>query len=193
MPAKPAACPHCELTMLAVHARARSGYCLLLDQCGQCGGVWCDRWELYPLDADEAQRIDPVDTAGLQAESVTPRRPGRCPRCTVALRPFRDPGLPVGARIERCAVCDGMWLNRGELRRIKQHAPARRTVVDAALLARVGAQLGASTSWAQVSNLDAATYTPDPSLGDDLPSWRDALSGSGPWAALASLLGLLWR
>jgi len=179
--------------MLAVHARARSGYCLLLDQCPSCGGVWCDRWELYPLDAAEALRIDPLDAAGLRAAAAAPPQPGRCPRCTVALQPFRDPALPADARIERCAVCDGMWLNRGELRRVKQRTPARPAVGDAALLARVGAQLGASTAWAEVGNLDAATYSADASSDEDDSSWRAALRSAAPWVALASLLNLLLR
>ena len=51
MPSLPAPCPHCAVTMDQVTAHARSGYCLILDQCRRCGGIWCDRWELYPLDA----------------------------------------------------------------------------------------------------------------------------------------------
>ena len=51
MPSRPAPCPHCAVTMREVTAHARTGYGLLLDQCPRCGGIWCDRWELFPLDA----------------------------------------------------------------------------------------------------------------------------------------------
>jgi Zn-finger nucleic acid-binding protein len=178
--------------MHSVSARARSGYCLLLDQCPHCGGIWCDRWELYPLSADEAARLEALDDATLRAPDPATEAPGRCPRCTAALRPFRDPALPADARIERCAVCDGMWLNRGELSRLKRQTPTRPPGADAELIARVGGQLGASTTWSQVGNLDAATYAADdaPPGGED---WRTALSDAGPWFALAALLRLLWR
>lgn len=192
MPTKPADCPHCGVPMHSVSARARSGYCLLLDQCPRCGGIWCDRWELYPLAAEEAARLEALDDAKLRAAHPAAATPGRCPRCTAALRPFRDPALPADARIERCAVCDGMWLNRGELSRLKQRTPARPPGADAELIARVGGQLGASTAWSKVGNLDAATYAADdgPPGGED---WRTALSNAGPWLALAALLRLLWR
>ncbi|MEO8601737.1 MAG: zf-TFIIB domain-containing protein [bacterium] len=193
MPTKPAACPHCAVVMRAVGARSRNGYSLLLDQCPQCGGIWCDRWELYPLDAGEALRIDTVDQAQLQAAVPQRDAPGRCPRCTAPLHPFRDPALPSDARIERCAVCDGMWLNRGVLSRIKRRTPPRPAGADAALVTRVGKQLGASTEWASVGNLDAATYAADESADGDDTSWRSALRQGGPWLALAALLRLLLR
>jgi Zn-finger nucleic acid-binding protein len=130
----------------------------------------------------------------LHARSPT-ATPGRCPRCTAALRPFRDPALPADARIERCAVCDGMWLNRGTLSRVKRRAPppaALTPAAEAALVAHAGSQLGASSAWANVSNLDAATYAVDdaPDGGED---WRTALSKLGPWVALAALVRLLLR
>jgi Zn-finger nucleic acid-binding protein len=178
--------------MQTVRARARSGYCLLLDQCSRCGGIWCDRWELYPLSAEDAARLDPVDAAKLHGQTATPAPPGRCPRCTATLRPFRDPTLPADARIERCAVCDGMWLNRGELARMKRQMPPRRPGDDAELIARVGGQLGASTAWSQVSNLDAATYAADDAPPDGA-NWRDTLRSASPWLALAAAVRLLLR
>jgi Zn-finger nucleic acid-binding protein len=192
MPTKPADCPHCGVVMRPVSARARSGYCLLLDQCPTCGGIWCDRWELYPLSAEDAARLDPLDAAKLRDPTAAAAPPGRCPRCTAALHPFRDPTLPADARIERCAVCDGMWLNRGELARLKRHTPRRAPGADAELIARVGGQLGAATTWSQVSNLDAATYAADdaPPDGED---WRSALRGASPWLALAAAVRLLLR
>src|SRR5690606_23055822 len=126
----PAPCPHCGVLMHGVSARATNGYRLVLDQCAQCGGIWCDRWELYPLDAAEAERLDAVDTDLLAVPPPAPVRPGRCPRCTCALRPFRDPLLPDDAVIERCPVCDGMWCKRGALRRAKHKARSRLATAD---------------------------------------------------------------
>ena len=188
MPSLPAPCPHCAVTMDQVTAHARSGYCLILDQCRRCGGIWCDRWELYPLDAAEAARLDPVDEPHLQTAPLPPAGPGTCPRCTSPLRPFRDPALPADARIERCPVCDGMWLNRGELGRTKHRAAAppdrARHLTDA---------LARGATWAQVSNLDAATYETDEPPTDDAASWLAWLRSAGPWVALAALMRLFLR
>ncbi len=188
MPSLPAPCPHCAVTMDQVTAHARSGYGLLLDQCPRCGGIWCDRWELYPLDVAEARRLDPLDEDRLHAGPRPPASPGRCPRCTSPLRPFHDPALPPDARVERCPVCDGMWLNRGDLARIKQHAPGH---PDA--LPHLTGALAKNVTWAQVSNLDAATYAADEPPDHDEASWLSWLQRAGPWLALAALVRILLR
>ena len=189
----PAPCPQCAVPMREVAARARSGYLIPLDQCPQCGGVWCDRWELFPLAPEDAARIDAVDAAQLHAPTSPPRSPGRCPRCTAPLRPFHDPLLPPDARIDRCAVCEGMWMNRGELARIKRHSPPTRSPNPAAL-AQLAAAYGAASKWSKVANLDAATYAPD---GDDTDgATSDAgslLRSTAPWIVLRALLALLLR
>ena len=189
MPSQPIPCPHCGVVMEQVTAHARSGYGLLLDQCRRCGGLWCDRWELYPLDAGEAARLDPVDEQQLQSPSPVPSSPGRCPRCTSPLRPFRDPALPADAHIERCPVCDGMWLNRGALARVKGHHAGHRP--DA--LPELTGALARNVTWAQVSNLDAATYAADEPPAEDRESWLAWLRSAAPWLALAALLRLILR
>lgn len=189
----PAPCPHCAVPMREVAARARSGYLILLDQCPQCGGIWCDRWELFPLAPEDAERIDAVDAAQLHAATSPPRSPGRCPRCTAALRPFRDPLLPPDARIERCPVCDGMWMNRGELARVKRHSPPTRTPRPD-VLAQLAASYGAASTWAKVANLDAATYaSDDDDAAGAATDVRSLLWSTAPWIVLRALLRLLLR
>ncbi len=186
----PVPCPHCAVPMREAAARARTGYLILLDQCPQCGGVWCDRWELFPLAPEEAERIDAVDAARLHATTALPVSPGRCPRCTAVLRPFRDPLLPPDARIERCAVCDGMWMNRGELARAKRRSP-RTPRADA--LAQLAATYGADSKWSKVANLDAATYASDADSDADAADVPSLLWSTAPWIVLRALLGLLLR
>lgn len=188
MPSAPIPCPHCGVTMNQVTAHARSGYGLLLDQCPRCGGIWCDRWELYPLDRGEAARLEAVDEARLQDTIPPPTTPGRCPRCASPLRPFHDPALPADAAIERCPVCDGMWLNRGTLTRVKEHAPGKPDP-----LPRLTGTLARQATWAQVSNLDAATYAADEPPAHDIQPWLAWLRSAGPWLALAALLRLVLR
>jgi Zn-finger nucleic acid-binding protein len=187
-----ATCPHCAVDMREVAARARTGYLILLDQCPQCGGVWCDRWELFPLAPEDAARIDAVDEQRLAATAVAPRASGRCPRCTSPLQPFRDPMLPLDARIERCRVCDGMWMNRGELAGAKRRSPPTRITSDAAL-AQLAGTIGSETKWAKVANLDAATYAVDDDDGATPSDTRALLWSSVPWIVLRALLRLVLR
>jgi Zn-finger nucleic acid-binding protein len=117
----PLPCPGCGSALKEVSAEANYGRHLLLDQCPDCGGIWFDHWELYFLKPGEVNRIDPVDREKLLALACFKSRPGQCPRCRVDLEPLQDPALPKDARIERCAKCNGLWLNRGELRRYAGH------------------------------------------------------------------------
>jgi Zn-finger nucleic acid-binding protein len=172
-------------------ARARTGYLIVLDQCPACGGVWCDRWELFPLSSAEARRLDPVEAERLHAPNSAPETQGVCPRCEIELRPFRDPLLPSDARIERCRVCDGMWLNRGELRRIKE-GKSPMAPPSAADVERLAERLGAAATWSKVKDIDAALHAvDDPS--NDPDELRSALWSASAWIALQALLRLLFR
>ena len=107
--------------MTQVTARANPGTLIQLDQCGKCGGIWCDKWELFPIDPDDAKRVDTVDRARLATLVELPPRELYCPRCTARLQECKDPALPVDLLFERCLRCEGIWLNRGELIRYKDH------------------------------------------------------------------------
>jgi Zn-finger nucleic acid-binding protein len=107
--------------MNEVTARADPGTLIQLDQCAQCGGIWCDKWELFPIDPDEAERVEGLDAALLTAPVKLPQGPLYCPRCTAPLQECKDPALPADLLFERCLRCEGIWLNRGELTRYKSH------------------------------------------------------------------------
>lgn len=53
-------CPQCDVSMRQVTARANPGSLIQLDQCAECGGIWCDKWELFPIQTDEATRLEQV-------------------------------------------------------------------------------------------------------------------------------------
>ncbi len=116
-------CPNCGHELKGVYAEANYGRVLMLDQCTRCGGLWFDRWELYLLKKDEAGRLDRVDMDSLMAERLKRGGSKMCPVCDVELVVFRDPALPPDSSINRCPLCSGLWLNRGELARYA----ARRT------------------------------------------------------------------
>ncbi len=108
-----ARCPYCQCDMKQVTARANPGELVVLDQCETCGGIWCDKWELFPIEPQEASRLDPIDEELLRAPVKLEDKPLYCPRCTERLQQFHDPLLPLDIQFQRCPRCDGIWLNRG--------------------------------------------------------------------------------
>lgn len=186
----PRLCPHCATALREVGARARTGYLLALDQCDKCGGIWCDRWELFPIDPGDVARLDPIDDGRLRAPVPIPDAAGRCPRCAVALHRFRDPLLPAEAHIERCRVCEGMWLNRGELSRVKRRAASKERPRDADL-ERIAEAYGHKAAWSKVDDITPAMLPVDD--GDDGSALRPFPWASTAWLVLRSLLQLLLR
>jgi Zn-finger nucleic acid-binding protein len=98
-----------------------------------------------------------------------------------------DPALPVDAHVERCKQCEGMWLNRGDLRRVKQRSlrhPNLQGETDAAPSVRAAS---GAAEWPTVGNLNDAMT---PSHDDTDPSedlQRDLLRG-GAWVVVRLLL-----
>ena len=119
-------CPQCSREMTEVAARATPGTLIQLDQCRQCGGIWCDKWELFPLDRDEAEKLDPIDEERLRKKIQLTKKTLYCPRCADELAVFADPILPKDIQLQRCRHCDGLWLNRGQFRRYKEYQQGTR-------------------------------------------------------------------
>lgn len=190
---EPTGCPDCRRPMREVSARARSGYLLALDQCDDCGGLWFDRWELFPLHHDEVETLDPLDVDRFE-HSVESAAIAACPRCGVKLREFRDPNLPPDAEVARCPVCEGMWLQRGQLRKVKKAPPPAEGGAKAEdeVLVALARSYANEASWSNVRELDAATYeTAEPPPGlDDV---GEVVKSTLPWIVLQLLFRLLLR
>ena len=142
-------CPQCSREMAEVTARATPGTLIQLDQCKQCGGIWCDKWELFPLDADEAGKLDPVDEDLLRNLVPLEKKTLYCPRCADELAVFADPILPPEIQLRRCRHCDGLWLNRGQFRRYKEYQRNTRLkrMSDAKIAAKLPEVYGDPKSW----------------------------------------------
>lgn len=187
-------CPHCRADLCEVTAAAALGYYVVLDQCPRCGGVWCDRWELYPITAAAAARLDPVDGEALRRPTPVAASPLECPRCRARLQAFRDALLPADMCIERCPNCDGLWLNRGQLRQVKS-IPRRgqsgpEPSVDPAQVDELAGRLVAPRL-PMVRGLSGALENrPVADTNDDLQ--RDLLTGV-VWAVARALLRLILR
>jgi Zn-finger nucleic acid-binding protein len=106
--------------MREVTAHANPGQLIILDQCSKCGGIWCDKWELFPIQADEASRLERADDQLLrEPQPIDNKKTLYCPRCTAPLLAGKDPALSPDLQLRRCLKCDGIWLNRGQFTRFK--------------------------------------------------------------------------
>lgn len=143
-------CPECDREMTEVVVPANPGQLIVLDQCQNCGGIWCDKWELFPIDSSAAEKLERADLAKLrQPAGAAATRELFCPRCTAKLLAANDPSLPPDLRLRRCFKCDGIWLNRGQLTRFKAHQSSVRLqkMGDPAAAGRVSAIIQDPKSW----------------------------------------------
>ena len=143
-------CPECDREMVEVTVPANPGQLIVLDQCHGCGGIWCDKWELFPIDSTAAQKLERADEAKLrQPAAMVPPRELFCPRCTAKLIAARDPSLPADLRLRRCFKCEGIWLNRGQLVQFKTHQSSLRqkNLGNEALANRVSTVMQDPQSW----------------------------------------------
>lgn len=104
-------CPKCQEQVLA--ASEVKG--IQIDQCGRCGGVWCDAAELPRLVSGEAKEVKRLATG--RAEAAVSARAGKCPRDgNQLLRVASAKNRAV--IIETCPECHGVWLDGGELKEL---------------------------------------------------------------------------
>ena len=153
-------CPQCKRAMAEVAAKAAPGSLIQVDQCGKCGGIWCDKWELFPLDGDESGRLDPLDEKRLREAISLPGATLYCPRCAAALALFADPILPKDIQLWRCRHCDGLWLNRGQFRRYKEYQKTTRMkkMRDAKIVAKLPEVYADPKAWVMTGTKGVFAY-----------------------------------
>ena len=101
-------CPKCRKATLAEMqiGDARTA----VDQCRSCGGIWFDRKELEVIMALADQ--------DLSIPSGAEETKRACPRDFELLVTFRYPQTEV--MVDMCRVCQGLWLDGGELTEIRK-------------------------------------------------------------------------
>lgn len=108
-----AACPRCRVRLLDP---VRLGS-VEVDACNRCGGLWFEQGELARAVKDAVGSV-PSGTAfgGRRPESGM-----RCPGCDEPLSTYEFPEVDGASfDVELCAVCGGIWLDRGELARVQR-------------------------------------------------------------------------
>ena len=117
-------CPACNVKMKEVQTVSHYGSHIFLDQCGKCGGIWFDSFELYEVSPAEATKIDAMDVDKLIKFHVFKQSVLLCPLDKNPLTAFKDKYFPATLKVENCSRCGGFWLNCGEF---KEYAKIRTT------------------------------------------------------------------
>ncbi len=100
-------CPKCKTSDLLVKKVKDSD--VVIDFCGLCNGLW--------LDANELDRLMPLEAASLDVPINTKNSVYGCPRCRRSLVVMPYPGTV--ADIHLCQGCAGIWLFRHQIHEIR--------------------------------------------------------------------------
>jgi hypothetical protein len=125
-------CPACGHSL-----STRTAGTLTVDVCdGGCGGIWFDRFELRKLDeVSETAGEGLLDVHRDPGVQVDPAKRYVCPKCTddvVMMRRFWS--VKRAVTIDECPECSGVFLDVGELAKIRAEFPteaARHAAADA--------------------------------------------------------------
>jgi len=188
-------CPECGGALHEVFAEANYGRVLLLEQCRRCGGVWFDRFELYFVTGSSLKELEAIDGASFAAKPPDEAGKGLCPKCEKPLAIFSDPNLPKDALIERCGACNGLWLNRGELKRYAAHKKSFRP--GRMEEGRAPSELGALKGLQKELNLGSlatpTTMELASKLQDEPPLETKEVAKDMAFLALQSLMRLVFK
>lgn len=102
-------CPKCQVARL-IKRRAK-GKNFSVEYCLKCKGVWFDRDELEALMPEAVREMKLPRHAQKDPECL-------CPKCNKTLYAFDYPETYVV--INMCIRCGGIWLDRGEFKKIRE-------------------------------------------------------------------------
>jgi Zn-finger nucleic acid-binding protein len=111
-------CPNCNTKLKKVIMKSHYGAIVELNQCPECGGVWCDKTEMHRVSSKSVRLIEKLDAKKLKKFTLIKKKLV-CPKCKNLLKEFNDPYFPKQIKLEYCTKCKGFWLNRGELTQFK--------------------------------------------------------------------------
>ena len=102
-------CPKCQEKMKILIISRPDGH-IVIDQCEKCEGYWFDGLELEKIVTEEmASEFFLLDSSEVDEASFP------CPRC----KGHMETQLLFEVRVDKCLFCNGLWLDKGELREIQ--------------------------------------------------------------------------
>lgn len=114
-------CPACSNDL-----RATAIGDVTVDVCKDgCGGVWFDNFELSKFDeAHEATGEQLLSVQAGASVNVDPKARRNCPKCPDIIMQQHFFSVKRGVTVDECPGCGGVWLDAGELRRIRGLYPS---------------------------------------------------------------------
>ena len=113
-------CPNDSTEMYQVKIVGHYGGPMIVDQCKKCGGIWFDESELFRAKQGEAEKIEVLNAGILRTPTTIENSELICPRDEAAMHQFTDRHFPQDIVLVRCALCHGIWLNRGMFTKYQQ-------------------------------------------------------------------------
>jgi Zn-finger nucleic acid-binding protein len=114
-------CPNCHQGLQGVDYQG-----VHIETCPACGGDWLDAGELQNIVTARQIRFSEKECEAVaQAATITgvrltaQNRHLTCPKCGGTTQPVNY-GDDSGLIIDKCANCNGVWLQRGELDKIDE-------------------------------------------------------------------------
>ncbi|HOX04376.1 MAG TPA: zf-TFIIB domain-containing protein [Candidatus Paceibacterota bacterium] len=110
-------CPACGNTLSPWNAGS-----VVVDVCqGGCGGIWFDLFEMRKVDEqEEREGRTLLHIVANPAIRVDARRKRPCPRCDGVYMMRRFFSRKKHVEIDECGNCGGIWLDPGELEKIRR-------------------------------------------------------------------------
>lgn len=112
-------CPACS-KVLSEHSV--TGVALNTCDAG-CGGIWFDQFEFKKFDEEKEPDVEKTLRMPAKFQPVSSDRQLECPKCSgiKMMRHFSSTKRKV--TIDECPKCAGVWLDAGELTRIREEFP----------------------------------------------------------------------
>lgn len=108
-------CPRCKEELSVVNISGTT-----VDKCNSCGGLWLDLGELEKVKSSpDKDTIDTGDEGNLQNLNCVSGQLS-CPRCENLMDEINYL-VSSGIKIDRCPVCEGIWLDKGEFNAIVKY------------------------------------------------------------------------
>lgn len=99
-----------------------------IDVSEACGGVWFDKFELQNFDESHEVGGDELIQYLEQFEDLSTELSQKinCPRCEHIPLQRHYFSVKKGVEIDECPQCGGVWLDPGELKRIREEYPTEK-------------------------------------------------------------------
>lgn len=108
-------CPSCAKSLVELSAGS-----VLIDKCSPgCGGIWFDSNEIKSLDDGDEPLGDGILDASSILNGIEEDKLKNCPCCPDETLIRRDYDFISRVEIDQCLKCNGIWLDNGELTKIR--------------------------------------------------------------------------